>query len=251
MEEVKNRFYSLMVVGDNPDEMVKKYDSNLEVEPYIKYHYKDAGKLKKKSIKVIENMIENADKAGLSEIVVDYLKDRIKALKSISDFEYYTTISSELTYNENGDALSTENPDGKYSSCRVGKNLCIPLVLKDGSEVFSAKASDVDWDNMHMVKCDIYKLAWRLFHGEIEPSNEQEQQIYDNIKDQKKYFDGFDCENDYVNYNCSYWNYAYLDENGWVDGSDYKNYEWITSFYEKFVTKLNPDDIITIYECSK
>ena len=40
MEEVKNRFYSLMVVGDNPDEMVKKYDSNLEVEPYIKYHYK-------------------------------------------------------------------------------------------------------------------------------------------------------------------------------------------------------------------
>ena len=47
MEEVKNRFYSLMVVGDNPDEMIKKYDSKLKVEPYIKYHYDDAGKLKK------------------------------------------------------------------------------------------------------------------------------------------------------------------------------------------------------------
>ena len=240
-----------MVVGENPKQIVEKYASDYKSEPYVKYKYLNAKKYQDTAIKAIQTMLDNVDKIGLQPTLKEALQARLDNLSKLTPFEYYRELTDGMYYNENGDALSTENPDGKYSSCRVGKNLCIPLVLKDGSEVFSAKASDVDWNNMHMVKCDIYKLAWRLFHGEIEPSNEQEQQIYDNIKDQKKYFDGFDCEDDYVNYNCSYWNYAYLDENGWVDGSDYKNYEWITSFYEKFVTKLNPDDIITIYECSK
>ena len=38
---------------------------------------------------------------------------------------------------------------------------------------------------------------------------------------------------------------------GDLSGSDYKNYDWITSFYKKFVSKLKDDDIVTIYECSK
>ena len=251
MEEAKNRFYSLMVVGSNPDEMVKKYDSKLEVEPYIKYYYKDAGKLKKKAIKLMQDVVDNSDKVDLTDIMIDYLKDRIKNLKSMSDFEYYTSLTGELTYNENGDAVSTENPNGRYETCRIGRNLCIPLKLKNGDEVFTAKVKDVDWDKMHMVNKELYRIAWDLFHGKRKPQNSQEEQIYENIKNQKKYFNGFDCVENYIGYNCSYWNYAYLDKNGWVDASDYKNYEWITSFYKKFVTKLNPEDIITIYECSK
>ena len=90
MEEVKNRFYSLMVVGDNPDEMIKKYDSKLKVEPYIKYHYDDAGKLKKKAIKLMQDVVDNSDKVSLTNIMIDDLKDRIKNLRGMSDFEYYS-----------------------------------------------------------------------------------------------------------------------------------------------------------------
>lgn len=251
MEEVKNRFYSLMVVGDNPDEMIKKYDSKLKVEPYIKYHYDDAGKLKKKAIKLMQDVVDNSDKVSLTNIMIDYLKDRIKNLKGMSDFEYYSSLTNEMEINENGDAITTENPDGKYNTCRIGKNLCIPLKLKNGSEAFTARAKDVDWAKMHMVNTDTYKVVWELFHGERKPQNEQEETIYDNIKNQKKYFNGFNDVDDYINYSCSYWNYAYLDSKGWVDASDYKNYDWITSFYKKFVSKLKDDDIVTIYECSR
>ena len=251
MEEVKNRFYSLMVVGDNPDEMIKKYDSKLKVEPYIKYHYNDAGKLKKKAIKLMQDVVDNSDKVSLTNIMIDYLKDRIKNLKGMSDFEYYSSLTNEMEINENGDAITTENPDGKYNTCRIGKNLCIPLKLKNGSEAFTARAKDVDWAKMHMVNTDSYKVVWELFHGERKPQNEQEETIYDNIKNQKKYFDGFNDVDDYINYSCSYWNYAYLDSKGWIDASDYKNYDWITSFYKKFVSKLKDDDIVTIYECSR
>lgn len=251
MEEVKNKFYSLIVVGENPDEMLKQYDLKLEVEPYVKYHYKDAGKLKENAINLMQDVVDNTDKVGLTDMMIDYLKDRIKNLKYMSDFEYYTSLTGELTYDENGDAISTENPNGKYVTCKIGRNLCIPLKLKNGDEVFSAHVKDVDWDKMHMVNKELYTIAWELFHEERIPQNNQEKQIYENIKNQKKYFESFDCVEDYVNYNCSYWNYAYLDKNGWVDASDYRNYEWITTFYDKFIKKLKDDDIITIYECTK
>lgn len=250
MEENKSRFYSLMVVGDNPSELIKKYDMTTNVEPYVKYRYNDAGKIKKKAIKLMQDIIDNSDKVSLTNIMVDYLKERIKNLSSISDFEYYTTLTDGLEINSDGDAISRENPDGKYKTCRIGKNLCIPLVLKDGSEVFSAKAGDVDWGKMHMVNHDLYKLSWELFNKEREPQNEEERKIYDNIKNQKKYFKAFKNLDNYLKYNCSYWNYAYLDKNGWADASDHKNYEWITSFYKKYVRPLKDDDLVTIYECS-
>ena len=250
MEENKSKFYSLMVVGDNPLEMIKKYDATMEVEPYVKYRYDDAGKIKKKAIKLMQDIIDNSDKVSLTNIMIDYLKERIKNLISISDFEYYSTLTDGLEINSDGDAITTENPDGKYKTCRVGKNLCIPLTLKDGSSSFSAKAGDVDWGKMHMANCDLYRISWELYNGEREPQNSQEKSIYDNIKNQKRYFEAFENVENYIKYNCSYWNYAYLDNNGWHDASDRKNYEWITSFYDKYVLPLKYGDVVTIFECS-
>lgn len=247
----KSQFFSLMVVGDNPDELLKKYDSNLKLEPYIKYHYKDAGKLRKKSIKLMQDIIDNKDKTALNDITIDYFKERVNALKNMSDFDYYTCITTGLNFNKDGDAITTENPDGKYKTCRIGKNLCIPLKLKTGKEVLQAKAKDVDWVSMHLINQDVYKAAWELFHKEREPKTETEKTIYENVKNQNRYFENFDSEDKYVEYNCSYWNYAYLDEKGWLDADDHKNYEWITKFYDKFVKKLKPDDLVTIYECTK
>ena len=249
--EADNKLFTLMVVGDNPDEIIKKYDSALEVEPYIKYYYKDISKYRKKAIKVVQELLFNTDKLSLSQAVKDYFEEKAKVLEKMSDFEYYTSISDGCSYDQDGNALTTENPDGKWGTCRIGRNLCIPLKLKNGTEVLQAKAGDVDWNKMHMVNIDVYTAAWQLFHKEREPETVQEKQIYENIKNQKRYFNGFDCQEDYVNYCCSYWCYAYADKDGWQDADDHKDYKWITSFYDKFVKKLKPDDMVTIYECSK
>lgn len=246
-----SKLFTLMVVGNNPDEIIKKYDSNLEVEPYIKFYYKDASKYRKKAIKVVEDLLRNSDKFELTPFIKEYFEDKVKILNKLTDFEYYTSISNGCSYDKDGNALTTSNPDAKWGTCRIGRNLCIPLKLKNGTEVLQAKAGDVDWSKMHMVNIDIYTAAWQLFHKEREPETVQEKQIYENIKNQKKYFSGFDSQDDYVNYCCSYWCYAYADENGWQDADNHKDYKWITTFYDKFVKNLKDDDIVTIYECSK
>ena len=251
MSVEESRIFTLMVVGDKPDEMVKKYDANLEVEPYIKYYYKDISKLRKKAIKVSSDLVDNAKTLGLTKFMVDFFKEKVNCLKKVSDFEYYTAICEGCSFDGEGNALSTENPDGKWETCRIGRNLCIPFTLKNGATALQAKVCDVDWTKMHMVNVDIYSTAWKLFHKEKEPVTEIEKQIYNNIKNQKRYFEGFENEQEYVNYSCSYWCYAYLDENGWKDADDHKDYKWITEFYDKFVKKLKPDDYVSLYECSK
>lgn len=247
------KVFTLMVVGDNPDEIIKKYDSNLEVEPYIKFSYKDMSKYRKQAIKMAQSVIDNSEKMGLSHLVKEYFEDKLKSLKKLTDFEYYTSITNGCSFDEEGNALSTENPDAKYNTCRIGRNLCLPLKLKNGTEVLQAKAGDVDWGKMHMDPSTMnsYRIVWELFHGERKPQTAQEKQIYRNIKLQKRYFEDFETIDSYVTYSCSYWCYAYADKSGWQSADDYKNYDWITGFYNKFVKKLKPDDLITIYECSK
>lgn len=251
MQEGETKLFTLMVVGDNPDEIIKKYDANLEVEPYVKYYYNDIAKYKKKAIKMAQDVVENAEKLSLTPVVKDYFEEKAKAIKKMSDFEFYTSICDGCYFDKEGNAISTVNPDGKWETCRIGRNLCIPLKLKNGTESLQAKAVDVDWEKMHMVGIETYRAAWELFHKEREPQTTVEKQIYENVKNQKRYFEGFDSEEDYVNYCCSYWCYAYADKNGWEDADDHKNYEWITKFYDKYVKNLKPDDLVTIYECSK
>jgi len=253
MTKPENSLFTLMVVGDNPDDIVKKYDASLEVEPYVKFRYKDIKKYRAKAIKMGQEMVDNAKRLGLTDFMKDYFKEKVSSLKNMTDFEYYTYFCEGCSFNEDGDAVSTENPNGKWASCRVGRNLCLPLKLKNGSEALTANAGDVDWSKMHMeqVSINTYTAAWQLFHKEREPKTDVERQIFENVKNQKKYFEGFRSQEDYVNYCCSYWCYAYADENGWLDADGHKNYEWITGFYDRFVKKLNPGDKITIYECSK
>ena len=251
MSETDNRLFTLMVVGENPDELIKKYDLNLKVEPYIKYYYKDMAKYKKKAIKAVQELLANSDKLDLTEFMKDYFNEKIRVIKSLSDFEYYSIISNGCTFDIDGNALTTENPDGKWLTCRIGRNLCIPFTLKNGATALQSKVCDVDWPKMHMVNVDVYSAAWKLFHKEKEPITEVEKQIYNNIKNQKRYFEGFNNEDEYVNYSCSYWCYAYLDDNGWQDADCHKDYKWITGFYDKFVKKLKPNDYISLYECSK
>jgi hypothetical protein len=253
MAKPENSLFTLMVIGKEPDEIVKKYDASLEVEPYVKYEYSKIKKYRQKAIKMAQEMVDNARKLSLTDFMKEYFKEKVSSLKNMSDFEYYTSLCDGCSFDEDGNAISTENPNAKWTSCRVGRNLCLPLKLKNGSEALTANAREVDWTLMHMnlVSVNTYTAAWQLFHKEREAKTDVEKQIYENVKNQKKYFEGFKSQEDYVNYCCSYWCYAYADEDSWYDADGHKDYEWITSFYDRFVKKLKPDDKITIYECSK
>ena len=55
---------------------------------------------------------------------------------------------------------------------------------------------------------------------------------------------------DYVYSMASFWCYAYLDENGWVELSG-PQFDWVKNFYERFVSPLSDDGKLTIFDCTR
>jgi hypothetical protein len=70
------------------------------------------------------------------------------------------------------------------------------------------------------------------------------------MKDKSVYFSKFPNKEAYVTYSTAYWNFAYVDDKQWFDINDIDETAWIENFYNRFVTQLKPDDLVSIYECT-
>ncbi len=249
MAQTNSRFFSVMVVGDNHKELMDKYSLDLEVDSYVRYEYLKADKYQSNSIKALDNLLSHGDEIGLEPQVKESLERRIKTLKGMTPFEYYRELTEGMYYDENGNALSTENPNGHWKTARIGKNFSLPLKLKDGTETYSAKACDIDWDAMNE-PTELYEAAWEMVVDGREPTNEQEERVYESMKDKSAYFSNFKNKEDYVTYSTSYWNYAFVNKDGWVDMVNEDERKWINNFYDRFIATIDPNDLVTIYECS-
>ena len=242
---MENRHFTLVVAGNNPEILVEKYNANNEVEPYIVYEFKNAEKYRQQRIKVCEEILK-ADN-GLK----DYYQKELEKVKSMTDIEYYEKLTESFDLDKKtGNAISTLNPDGKYTVCRLGKNLALPLILKNGVETFSARKKDIDWSKIHLSNREPYEIAWdTVMEGKI-PQNSEEENIYNNMKERKYYFSLFGNRENYIESNTAFWGYAFLDKNGWVELEDnIPQFEWVTNFYKRFIEPLPDSTLISIYEC--
>ena len=239
-----------IVAGDNPDELMKPYDRREEEEPYVRYRYKDAAKIKEKYIELYEGIL-NSDEETINK---EELEDIVNDLKEMSVEEFYEELTEGLTIDDKtGDAISTENRQGMFSYYEIGKWLSVPFLLKDGKEVFQAKKSDINWDKIHLGGGDIYRKTWEMVMEGVEPSTDYEKTIYDNMKDKETYFKKFETKENYVVSNTAFWGYAFLSEKtGWVDASDTNDqFVWMAEYYNMFIKNLPDDTLLTIYECKK
>ena len=249
MAQTNSRFFSVMVVGDNHKELMEKYSLNVEVEPYVRYEYLKADKYRNNSIKALTNLLLHCDEIGLEPHIKENLEKRVKSLSKMTPFEYYRELTDGMYYDNNGNALSSENPNGHWKTAKIGKNFSLPLKLKDGSETYSARVRDIDWESMNEPR-ELYEAAWEMVMEGRKPTNEREEMVYNSMKDKQGYFSNFHDKEDYVNYSTSYWNYAVVNNDEWVDMTNKDEKEWINTFHEKFIKPLKDDDLITIYECS-
>ena len=239
-----------IVAGDNPDELMKPYDRREEEEPYVRYHYKDAAKIKEKYIELYEGIL-NSDEETIDK---EELEDIVNDLKEMSVEEFYEELTEGLTIDDKtGDAISTENRQGMFSYYELGKWLSVPFLLKGGREVFQAKKSDINWDKIHLGGGDIYRKTWEMVMEGVEPSTDYEKTIYDNMKDKETYFKKFETKENYVVSNTAFWGYAFLSEKtGWVDASDTNDqFVWMSEYYNMYIKNLPDDTLLTIYECKK
>ena len=245
-----NHFVAI-VAGDNPEVLMSPYDKNIETEPTVVYRYADAGLLRDEYIKVYKSIVSSPSIPDGP--FKEDAKDKLAILESQTPQEFYYDLTDEYEHDEKtGDAISRENPDGRWSSYRLGKLFSVPFILNDGREAFQAKKRDVNWEVMHLHGGEVYDRAWEMVMNGSEPANDYEKQIYDNMKARTAYFEKFGTKENYVLSNTAFWGYAFVSKNGWVeldDGMD--QFVWVRNFYGSFIDPLPDDTLLTIYECQK
>jgi len=242
------RHFVCIVAGDNPSELMGRYDRNRKVTPYVVYQYSDAEKLRQEYIKSYQKMLDSIS----NEYDEEYIKDTIMDLTEMTSDDFYYDITEGLNIDpDNGNAMSDVNKDGKFTYYNIGKMFSMPFLTKDGREVFQAKKGDIDWDKIHLSNSYIYERAWDMVMGDSKPENDYEQKIYDNMHDKVAYFQKFENKDNYVISNTAFWGYAFVsDKTGWKEATEVDDqFVWMANYYNVFIQNLSDNTLLTIYEC--
>lgn len=244
-------YFSVIVLGENAQEKINKYDDMLDVEPYIIYHYKDRSDLKKIRINLYKEYLKNLT----STKDINYLKKKIYDIKNMSDDEFFFSLAEYKTFDENKNILSTENIHGKWLTCEKGGKI-FSSYLKgfDDKPLIETTKKEINFDSIHLNKEEVYKFSktWDLCVDKVTPINEKEEKIVENMKKFQNYFKNFIDKDTYVKVNTSFWSYAIINEDGeWISIDDYPQFEWIMNYYDNQIKPLSDNTKITIFECTK
>ena len=242
------KHFTLIVAGDNPEEMVKEYDINKKEDAYVVYRLEDAEKLR-------DTYIEMLKSPGYREQFHDdeLIEMEIEELKNQSPSEFFADLTEGMEIDNDGNAISRKNKNGKFVGCEIGKNFSMPLVSKYGRETWQEFKSDIDFSKIHLNNQDVYKRAWEMVMEGSKPENEEEKRIYENMKNRVNYFQYYKDKDTYVTCNTAFWGYAFLSkETGWVEMEESTpQIEWVSSFYDRFIKPLSGATLLTVFECTR
>lgn len=243
------RHFVCIVAGDNPDELIRNYSTELKVEPYTVYRRSDAEMMKEYYEKRMEEL----------ENVPDETREYcLKMLREKSVEEFYDDLTEDYEIDpDTGDAISRENPDGRYRYCNIGRLFSIPFRLKGCDDTaFQASKDNVDWTIIHLNDSlqEKYGHVWDMVMCGAAPRNENESLMYENMRNRTEYFRKFGDRATYVASNTAFWGYAFLSKDtGWVEYNPSKDtqFEWMSGYYDRFIANLPGNTLLTIYECHK
>lgn len=242
------RHFNVLVAGDKPEELMAKYDGRNKVERHIVYKFEEADTYHKNKLKVLKGLLEmpNIDE-GTKEIA----KTDYEFYKNLSDLDFYLELTEKCELDPNtGDAYSTENPNSKFDGYNKNGIFSYPFVTKSGVETYSAEKGNIDWEKVHLADTRTYNVVWETVMEGKEPKDKDEEILYNNMKNRKSYLENFTDKQDYVLSMSSFWCYAYLDENGWVE-LEGSQFEWVRNFYDRFVSPLSDNTKLTIFDCTR
>jgi len=244
-------YFSVLVIGINPEEQISKYDEMSDAkEPYILYQYKDMGKLRKLQIEIYKGYLKSIKDLQSKNILIDKIND----LKSISDENYYLRLSDYYQFDINKNIISNDNPDGKWLTCEVGGRMYSEkLINLDNIYVTSGKKTDINWSVIHLNPGIVnkYKRAWELCNENSPITTPEDFKILENMKGFVNYFEHFTDKNQYIKYNSSFFTNAIIVNGKWLDMENSSYVDWVINYYDNFISGLKPNDLITIFECTK
>lgn len=254
-------FRTVLVIGDNHEEIIKKYSLDTIVKPYVRYKRDDAKRLQDKHILFIESLLTNPN-FKMTERQKELYKNLYLSYKEMDEFDYYLELTEGCKYDEEtGDAISTENPNAFYRNEKCYHKRLIqtngeeeapfsnPFKLKNGSKAYIARYDDIDWELNHLYGTELYERVWDLCVKKDSPVNEQETMIKNNMANRDEYFNNFANCDEYVKHSCSFWCYGIATEEKYEEVSfKVSDKEWVAQFYDKYIKTIKGNPTLAIYE---
>lgn len=244
--------YTVMVIGENIEEILAPYDENLQVDPYI-------------------NTLSDKVLAEFEHVYNEY-KNRKENGKELSEIGEYTLTRPPIRewwkryhgeeLDADGNALSTYNPDSKWDWYSVGGRWSGSLITKKQHTVDQAKKGDIDWDAMEQESYKDVLEEWDRWF--LPKGNKDSYAAHYNkeyvLNERKRLLRVYGDRETYAKVVGKYAPYACVDTHGWhapgrmgwFGSSSESNDEmeaWIKTFYKKFIEPLSDDTMITIVDC--
>lgn len=143
--------------GQKLDELLAPYNENKEVEPYI---YKTREELEKEFAEYKAAIKEDPDRFPTGDhhnpnhkTLADILK-----MDTISFARWY--YGEDRLFDEEGNLLSTYNPNSKWDWFTIGGRYSNMLITKQGNSTNAARIKDIDWEAMEAEDIKNAEKAW-------------------------------------------------------------------------------------------
>ena len=249
MQKYNHKTFTVLVVGDNPEEVMSNFDDNNTVdEPYILYKRSDIGNIRVKKIKIYSELLKTLKGSDENKQLIEH----ISLLKSMTDEEYFESLSEYYQYDSEGNIISYDNPNGKWDTCdECGKIFPKPFITKDGKHVSSTNKKDIDWSLIHRnsERVALFSRTWDLCVDKMSPETDKDKLILHNFRQYPNYFNIFGNKEWYVNYSTSFSADAIVINGIWVDKETHKDIIWVSDFYNNFIERVGDNELLTVFEC--
>ena len=108
-------FRTVLVIGDNHEELIKKYSADTKVERYVKCKLDDAEKLHKSFLKLIEAILDSKE-LEISETQRENYKKLYLNIKEMTDFEMPQSRNEAILQNLLGANNKLEEPQSRVEA---------------------------------------------------------------------------------------------------------------------------------------
>ncbi len=248
--------FSVLVIGDDIDSILDKYDENKDVEPYEdKSQSEIEGEFRDHQKRCFEKVFEGQE---LNEF------DR-KTLELNHVTPEWWQEWNDQDLNEDGNSLTTYNTDSQWDWYEVGGRWMGSLVLKKGRTgklgtpgVFMnppkhdadiATIGDVDWVAMRNIKKDECVTHWDFLFTTTDEQKLMHHESYESKK--TELLEKYGSKKEYVRRMGIWTTYALVTDEDWFerDSSDPDGDEKYANQFVSVLKSLPKDTIITVVDC--
>lgn len=243
-------------------ELLAPFDEGIEVKPYIRRTREQIIEDGKKTREQLIKRLETLEREELINILTKpSYRFKRELCAAVTDEQLYTVeVCSDLT-DEDGNEVSTYNPDSKWDWWSIGGRWSDSLRDYDGNYWDTLQLKD--WDFHHIDVAEVIELNrfWEVcVEGAERTEEEKENHKYVSFYKPEYYLDKYKTKSNYIRANWGFHTYALLTPDGeWLEpgqmgwfgmsNADTEDeFKWEMD-YSKLIESFDQEMYITIVDC--